>query len=167
MVERDASELEEIIERQESIFSDDLSVGATWACWETAKKHGIYKDLCDTFGQADGSNLLRLGIYQYLVGNAMSGFEDWIPDVYVPGAEELNGRRISELLSRVDHNKMKAFFKSRHERRQKIYDEIDAKNIKQGLPAQPRFLAIDSTGVSTYSTTIEQALTDTQNRIQN
>lgn len=157
LVERDASELEEIIERQESIFSDDLSVGATWACWETAKQHGIYKDLCDTFGQADGSNLLRLGIYQYLVGNAMSGFEDWIPDVYVPGAEELNGRRISELLSRVDHNKMKAFFKSRHERRQKIYDEIDAKNIKQGLPAQPRFLAIDSTGISTYSTTIEQA----------
>lgn len=157
LVERDASELEETIERQESIFSDDLSVGATWACWETAKQHGIYKDLCDTFGQADGSNLLRLGIYQYLVGNAMSGFEDWIPDVYVPGAEELNGRRISELLSRVDHNKMKAFFKSRHERRQKIYDEIDAKNIKQGLPAQPRFLAIDSTGISTYSTTIEQA----------
>lgn len=157
LVERNASELEEINERQENIFSDDLSVGATWACWETAKQHGIYSDLCDTFGKADGSNLLRLGIYQYLVGNAMAGFEDWIPDVYVPGAEELNGRRISELLSRVDHNKMKAFFKRRHERRQKIYDEIDAKNIKQGLPAQPRFLAIDSTGISTYSTTIEQA----------
>lgn len=131
LVERDASELEEINERQENIFSDDLSVGATWACWETAKQHGIYSDLCDTFGKDDGSNLLRLGIYQYLVGNAMAGFEEWIPDVYVPGAEELNGRRISELLSRVDHNKMKAFFKRRHERRQKIYDQMDAKTLSR------------------------------------
>ena len=140
-----------------AFFPDDLSVGATWVCWETAKQHGIYSDLCKTFGKDDGGNLLRLGIYQYLVGNAMSEFEDWIPDVYVPGAEQLNGRRISELLSRVDHNKMVSFFRSRHERRQKIYDVLDAKNNKQGLPAQPRLLAIDSTGISTYSTTIEQA----------
>lgn len=51
LVELDFVENTDIPESRECIFSDDLSVGATWACWKTAEQTELYSDLCKIFGK--------------------------------------------------------------------------------------------------------------------
>lgn len=76
-------------------------------------------------------------------GKALSGFEDWISDVYLPDAEELSEQEINALLSRVDYGRMQSFFQSRLKRRQRISDKSSAEKLRQ------EFLAVESTGYST------------------
>ena len=146
MVELDPVEIADIPESRECIFSDDLSVGATWACRKTAEQAELYSDLCKIFGKNDGSNLLRLGIYQYLATKPLSDFEDWISDVYLPDAEELNEQEINALLSRVDYGRMHSFFRSRLKRIQKSHKKSSDRSLQQ------EFLAVESTGLFTYPT---------------
>lgn len=154
LVERSELEIGEAQQRQqEEVFDDILSYGATWACWETAKQHHILEDLQATFGDKDGADLLRLAIYQYLEQDGMDAYEDWVPTVYLPGATVLSGQRISELLSKINHCNMDAYFRSRFKRNLSQRKGND----KGSCDTCVRFLAIDSTSISTQSETIEQA----------
>lgn len=155
LIEWDAVRLEEATELEECFFSDDLSVGATWSCWETAKQTGILSDLCKIFGNEDGSNLLRLGIYQYLTGKALFGFEDWIPDVYLPDSEELQEQDIENLLSRVDYAKIHAFFRIRSDRSKKTFEKLAEKESQNCLSGKPQFLAICAKGLPMFSNEYE------------
>lgn len=150
LVERTEEEIQEAQQREEQeVFDDILSYGASWACWETAKKHHLLEDLQETFGEKDGADLLRLAIYQYLEKDSMDAYEDWVPTVYLPGAQPLAGQRISELLSKVNHCNMDAYFRTRFAR--------NLNRKKADGNAAIRFLAIDSTSISTYSESIDDA----------
>ena len=118
--------------------------GSTWAAWETAVHRGILEDLEVVFGNKTARQLLALAVYKFDGGGAMMTFEDWLPQVWLPEIEPLNGRRISELLSKVSVSLTENYYKRRYDRA--------SERSKDGMT-----LSFDSTSISTYSSGIVDA----------
>ena len=116
----------------------------TYAAWTLAEKAEIFGDLVEIFGEQDARILLALAIYKLDGGGAMMNFEDWVAQVWLPEVEPVDGRRLSELFARMSVTKMENYFKRRH-----------ARAVKRS--AEGVTLSFDSTSISTYSGTIEDA----------
>ncbi len=167
LVERSEQDVaEEVEQRETSWASNNLSYAATWALWQFASKNRILQNLQAVFGKQLGTNLLALAIYQLLDGGAMNGYEDWLPDNWLPVSAPLSSQRISELLAQVDHEDMVNYFRLRFDRSkanyQKWLEEIEQNAKKNGLVMPPstmqkKYMALDSTAISTFSMTIEDA----------
>lgn len=167
LVERSEQDVaEEVEQRETSWASNNLSYAATWALWQFASKNRILQNLQAVFGKQLGTNLLALAIYQLLDGGAMNGYEDWLPDNWLPVSAPLSSQRISELLAQVDHEDMVNYFRLRFDRSkanyQKWLEEIEQNAKKNGLVMPPStmqkmYMALDSTAISTFSMTIEDA----------
>ena len=167
LVERSEQEVAaEVGQRETSWASNNLSYAATWALWQFASKNRILQNLQAVFGKQLGTNLLALAIYQLLDGGAMNGYEDWLPDNWLPVSAPLSSQRISELLAQVDHGDMVNYFRLRFDRSkanyQKWLEEIEQNAKKNGLVMPPStmqkmYMALDSTAISTFSMTIEDA----------
>ena len=162
--EQDAAE--EVQQREQSWASNNLSYAATWALWQFASKNRILQNLQAAFGKQLGTSLLALAVYQLLDGGAMNGYEDWLPDNWLPVSAPLSSQRISELLAQVDHEDMVNYFRLRFDRSKQNYqkwlEEIKQKAQKQGSAMPPAalqkmYMALDSTAISTFSMTIEDA----------
>lgn len=121
-----------------------IRFGSTWAAWETAVHRGILEDLEGVFGNKTARQLLALAVYKFDGGGAMMTFEDWLPQVWLPEIEPLNGRRISELLSKVSVSLTENYYKRRYDRA--------SERSKDGMT-----LSFDSTSISTYSSGIVDA----------
>ncbi len=83
----------------------------------------------------------------------MQNYEDWLACNYLPGAEPLDGLRISRLLASVGQEQIDAYFKAR-------YESIMERRRNAGLTSgngKPLLMAVDSTGISTWSEGIEEA----------
>ncbi|WP_418806407.1 transposase [Parasutterella sp.] len=162
LVERSEQDVaEEVEQREVSWASNNLSYAATWALWQFASRNRILQNLQAVFGKELGTNLLALAIYQLLEGGAMNGYEDWLP-VSAP----LSSQRISELLAQVDHEDMVNYFRMRFDRSKENYQKWlegikqEAKKKGSDLPPstlQKMYMALDSTAISTFSMTIEDA----------
>ncbi len=96
----------------------------------------------------------------------MNGYEDWLPDNWLPVSAPLSSQRISELLAQVDHEDMVNYFRLRFDRSKQNYqkwlEEIKQKAQKQSSAMPPStlqkmYMALDSTAISTFSMTIEDA----------
>lgn len=124
-----------------------IRFGSTWAAWETAVHRGILEDLEVVFGNKTARQLLALAVYKFDGGGAMMTFEDWLPQVWLPEIEPLNGRRISELLSKVSVSLTENYYKRRYDRA--------SERSKDGMT-----LSFDSTSISTYSSGIVDAAWD-------
>ena len=157
---------EEVEQRETSWASNNLSYAATWALWQFASKNRILQNLQAVFGKQLGTNLLALAIYQLLDGGAMNGYEDWLPDNWLPVSAPLSSQRISELLAQVDHGDMVNYFRLRFDRSKENYqrwlEEIEQNAKKNGSVMPPStmqkmYMALDSTAISTFSMTIEDA----------
>lgn len=167
LVERSEQEVAaEVGQRETSWASNNLSYAATWALWQFASKNRILQNLQAVFGKQLGTNLLALAIYQLLDGGAMNGYEDWLPDNWLPVSAPLSSQRISELLAQVDHEDMVNYFRLRFDRSkanyQKWLEEIEQNAKKNGSATAPStlqkmYMALDSTAISTFSMTIEDA----------
>ena len=131
-----------------------VSVGLTWALWRMAEDSGILASLQGVFGADDGAEMLRLGIYELCSGGgAMQNYGDWLAENYLPGAAPLDGWRISRLLASVSQERIDAYFKDR-------YESIMERRRQAGLTGasgRPMLMAVDSTGISTWSETIGDA----------
>lgn len=123
---------------------ENIRVGVTWAAWQFALKSGMYEDLKAVCGEKDARYLLALAVYKLDGQGAMMNFEDWVPQVWLPNIRPIDGRRISELLKTVDLTKTENYYKRRYDRA-----------LCQSK--EPLTLSFDSTGISTYSTTIKEA----------
>lgn len=128
-------------------LDDILCWGASYACLNSLKELGIKKSLDQVFGEKDAAALMQLAVYQYLERGACRNFQEWAPGVWLPGSGRLTSQRISEVLSRVDQAKMTQYFKLR----------FDSANQAASKEDEYRFLALDSTAISSYSETIEDA----------
>lgn len=167
LVERSEQDVaEEVEQRKASWASNNLSYAATWALWQFASKNRILQNLQAVFGKQLGTNLLALAIYQLLDGGAMNGYEDWLPDNWLPVSAPLSSQRISELLAQVDHEDMVNYFRLRFDRSKENYqrwlEEIEQNAKKNGSVMPPStmqkmYMALDSTAISTFSMTIEDA----------
>lgn len=167
LVERSEQDVaEEVEQRETSWASNNLSYAATWALWQFASKNRILQNLQAVFGKQLGTNLLALAIYQLLDGGAMNGYEDWLPDNWLPVSAPLSSQRISELLAQVDHEDMVNYFRLRFDRSKANYqrwlEEIEQNAKKNGSVMPPStmqkmYMALDSTAISTFSMTIEDA----------
>ena len=167
LVERSEQDVaEEVEQRETSWASNNLSYAATWALWQFASKNRILQNLQAVFGKQLGTNLLALAIYQLLDGGAMNGYEDWLPDNWLPVSAPLSSQRISELLAQVDHGDMVNYFRLRFDRSkanyQKWLEELTQNAKKKGSATAPStlqkmYMALDSTAISTFSMTIEDA----------
>ena len=167
LVERSEQDVaEEVEQRETSWASNNLSYAATWALWQFASKNRILQNLQAVFGKQLGTNLLALAIYQLLAGGAMNGYEDWLPDNWLPVSAPLSSQRISELLAQVDHEDMVNYFRLRFDRSkanyQKWLEELTQNAKKKGSATAPStlqkmYMALDSTAISTFSMTIEDA----------
>lgn len=157
LIERDDEEIKKIRDEAVSDLSyrtDSVSFGLTYALWEKSKARGILDALKHVFGDEDGANLLRLGIYTLISRNgAMANYEDWLPMYYLPDAHPLSSWDITSLLSKVTQEKIDSYFSLRHDR---ILAEHKAK-LKDDKQLAPLLMAIDSTSISTYSDTIDNA----------
>ena len=116
----------------------------TYAAWTLAEKAEIFGDLVEIFGEQDARILLALAIYKLDGGGAMMNFEDWVAQVWLPEVDPVDGRRLSELFARMSVTKMENYFKRRY-----------ARAVKRS--AEGVTLSFDSTSISTYSGTIEDA----------
>lgn len=130
------------------LMLDDLEAGMSWAAEQTALRANIDTDLLASFGD-EGLDLLYLAIYLVADAGSMDSYSIWRIGVFLSRPGNLNGERISEILSRVTRAKIDDFFKRRHTRR------IEA--IKEDKPESKVFYALDSTSISTYSKTIPEA----------
>lgn len=167
LVERSEQDVaEEVEQRETSWASNNLSYAATWALWQFASKNRILQNLQAVFRKQLGTNLLALAIYQLLDGGAMNGYEDWLPDNWLPVSAPLSSQRISELLAQVDHEDMVNYFRLRFDRSKENYqrwlEEIEQNAKKNGSVMPPStmqkmYMALDSTAISTFSMTIEDA----------
>lgn len=167
LVERSEQEVAaEVGQRETSWASNNLSYAATWALWQFASKNRILQNLQAVFGKQLGTNPLALAIYQLLDGGAMNGYEDWLPDNWLPVSAPLSSQRISELLAQVDHGDMVNYFRLRFDRSkanyQKWLEELTQNAKKKGSATAPStlqkmYMALDSTAISTFSMTIEDA----------
>ena len=151
---------QEVMANENEDFSyrcDAISFGLTYACWEIAQKHKILSSLDEVFG-AKGRDLLRLAIYQLCSNRqAMQNYEDWMCMNYLPDAIPLSGQRISEILATVTQEQMDQYFKLRHDRLVEAHNAIIDHAKKTGMEVPPIMMAIDSTSISTYSETIDDA----------
>ena len=159
LVERTPEEVqEELNQRVQSPLNDIVSYGASAACWLVAQQSGMLEDLKETFGAEVGSDLLRLAIYQYLDGGSMDCFEQWASQHWLPKARTFSGQRISEMLSEITHQDITSYLKLRNQRCVEHFNSVktQAEKLKKTGP-RFRYLALDSTALSTYSVTISNA----------
>ena len=87
----------------------------------------------------------------------MQNYEDWMCMNYLPDAIPLSGQRISEILATVTQEQMDQYFKLRHDRLVEAHNAIIDHAKKTGMEVPPIMMAIDSTSISTYSETIDDA----------
>lgn len=129
-------------------WSDDtISYGVSWCAWQFAKKEGLLDDLKKIFGQQLGTKLLNWAIYQLDTGGAaLMNYEDWLAQNWLDSAQPDDARRISEWLSEVKDAQIEDFYRLRHQRA-----------LHQSGKNPMITLSIDSTSISTYSNTIQQA----------
>lgn len=159
LVERTPEEVqEELVKRVPSPLNDIVSYGASAACWLVAQKSGMLDDLKATFGAEVGTDLLRLAVYQYLDGGSMDCFEQWASQHWLPKARTFSGQRISEMLSKITHQNITSYLKLRNQRCVEHFNKVktQAEELKKPGP-RFRYLALDSTALSTYSVTISNA----------
>ena len=159
LVERTPEEVqEELDKRVPSPLNDVVSYGASAACWLVAQKSGMLDDLKATFGTEVGTDLLRLAVYQYLDGGSMDCFEQWASQHWLPKARTFSGQRISEMLSKITHQDITSYLKLRNHRCVEHFNKVktQAEELKKPGP-RFRYLALDSTALSTYSVTISSA----------
>lgn len=158
LVERTPEEVqEELDKRVPSPLNDVVSYGAA-ACWLVAQQSGMLEDLKKTFGAEVGADLLRLAVYQYLDGGSMDCFEQWASQHWLPKARTFSGQRISEMLSKITHQDITSYLKLRNHRCVEHFNKVktQAEELKKPGP-RFRYLALDSTALSTYSVTISSA----------
>lgn len=159
LVERTPEEVqEELDKRVPSPLNDVVSYGASAACWLVAQQSGMLEDLKKTFGAEVGADLLRLAVYQYLDGGYMDCFEQWASQHWLPKARTFSGQRISEMLSKITHQDITSYLKLRNHRCVEHFNKVktQAEELKKPGP-RFRYLALDSTALSTYSVTISSA----------
>lgn len=159
LVERTPEEVqEELDKRVPSPLNDVVSYGASAACWLVAQQSGMLEDLKKTFGAEVGADLLRLAVYQYLDGGSMDCFEQWASQHWLPKARTFSGQRISEMLSKITHQDITSYIKLRNHRCVEHFNKVktQAEELKKPGP-RFRYLALDSTALSTYSVTISSA----------
>lgn len=159
LVERTPEEVqEELDKRVPSPLNDVVSYGAYAACWLVAQQSGMLEDLKKTFGAEVGADLLRLAVYQYLDGGSMDCFEQWASQHWLPKARTFSGQRISEMLSKITHQDITSYLKLRNHRCVEHFNKVktQAEELKKPGP-RFRYLALDSTALSTYSVTISSA----------
>ena len=159
LVERTPEEVqEELDKRVPSPLNDVVSYGASAACWLVAQQSGMLEDLKKTFGAEVGADLLRLAVYQYLDGGSMDCFEQWASQHWLPKARTFSGQRISEMLSKITHQDITSYLKLRNQRCVEHFNSVktQAEKLKKTGP-RFRYLALDSTALSTYSVTISNA----------
>ena len=159
LVERTPEEVqEELDKRVPSPLNDVVSYGASAACWLVAQQSGMLEDLKKTFGAEVGTDLLRLAVYQYLDGGSMDCFEQWASQHWLPKARTFSGQRISEMLSKITHQDITSYLKLRNHRCVEHFNKVktQAEELKKPGP-RFRYLALDSTALSTYSVTISNA----------
>lgn len=159
LVERTPEEVqEELDKRVPSPLNDVVSYGASAACWLVAQQSGMLEDLKKTFGAEVGADLLRLAVYQYLDGGSMDCFEQWASQHWLPKARTFSDQRISEMLSKITHQDITSYLKLRNHRCVEHFNKVktQAEELKKPGP-RFRYLALDSTALSTYSVTISSA----------
>lgn len=159
LVERTPEEVqEELDKRVPSPLNDVVSYGASAACWLVAQQSGMLEDLKKTFGAEVGADLLRLAVYQYLDGGSMDCFDQWASQHWLPKARTFSGQRISEMLSKITHQDITSYLKLRNHRCVEHFNKVktQAEELKKPGP-RFRYLALDSTALSTYSVTISSA----------
>lgn len=159
LVERTPEEVqEELDKRVPSPLNEVVSYGASAACWLVAQQSGMLEDLKKTFGAEVGADLLRLAVYQYLDGGSMDCFEQWASQHWLPKARTFSGQRISEMLSKITHQDITSYLKLRNHRCVEHFNKVktQAEELKKPGPGF-RYLALDSTALSTYSVTISSA----------
>ena len=159
LVERTPEEVqEELDKRVPSPLNEVVSYGASAACWLVAQQSGMLEDLKKTFGAEVGADLLRLAVYLYLDGGSMDCFEQWASQHWLPKARTFSGQRISEMLSKITHQDITSYLKLRNHRCVDHFNKVktQAEELKKPGP-RFRYLALDSTALSTYSVTISSA----------
>ena len=114
------------------IVSSTTFIGERLILDKASGETKIARFLKESFGERDGDKIMALAYYQIRHGKALSNAEDWL---YQRGFGDLrlSSQRVSELLERLQQDKINTFFKS-----------WAGKHSKGGN------LLFDLTGVNTY-----------------
>ena len=124
-----------------------IHYGLTWTATQIADQLGILEDLQAVYGKKQARDLLNLAIYKLDQAGSTSLYEDWVTYNWLPESQPIDSRRISDLLAEITDDNMGQYFALRHQRAMKR-----AKEHKLGMT-----LSFDSTSISTYSETIQEA----------
>lgn len=145
--------------RQQEIENDWRSnsrrCGLTAVAWNCLKDNGCITDLDAIFGTENSQLLAALSVYMLDGGISMDTYADWLGNVYIPELLPVSGQRISELLATVNQSTLDEYFLRRHQKALAEAKKLREKNPDAYVP--PLTLAFDSTSISTYSRTIEDA----------
>ncbi len=142
----DVPEPESNLEEDEALSATSKHFGATFAAFNLFESSKIATSLTKIFGHDDAIALMGQAIYNTLSHHSSDSFPDWAEMHYLPKEAVMSGQRLSELFARVSPEKMDAFWLLRYQHIKKLQTD-----------QSPRFCFIDSTSISTHSTTIDHA----------
>ena len=136
-----------VSEDEEAPAPTSKHLGASYALYALLNDSGMAHSLKEVFGHDDAQLLMGQAIYNVLGHYSVDSFPDWAYMHYLPTSAVCSGQRLSELFHRITPELMDQFWVNRYRAlREKAYQS----NV-------PRYCLIDSTSISTQSTTIEQA----------
>ena len=96
--------------REPSVVSKTTLVGQNLILDQEAKRTKVAKVLKGAFGESDAAKIMALAYYVVCRGKALSRSEQWLEDRGYGGLG-ITSQRISELLARIDRDKVNTFLK--------------------------------------------------------
>jgi len=91
-------------------ISSTCFVGETLVLDRASSKTDISKTLKESFGESDAKKIMGLAYYQICRGKALSNAQDWLEQRSLSNLK-LSSQRVSELLERLNDDKVNTFFK--------------------------------------------------------
>ena len=96
--------------KEPSVVSKTTLVGQNMILDQEAKRTKVAKVLKSAFGESDAAKIMALAYYVVCRGKALSRSEQWLEDRGY-GSLGITSQRISELLARIDRDKVNTFLK--------------------------------------------------------
>ena len=117
----------------------------------------ILEDFAAAFGDKDADLIAALALFKLEGHDALSTFEDWVPQVWLPGVAPASSEQIAELMDRLDDAKFNAYYARRSQR---AHDRAHQR-AHQGTHEKAAAWVFDCTGSAAYGASRWAALEST------
>lgn len=141
--------------------AESIRYGLTWIGWEMLRRESILEDLAAVFGDKDADLIAALALFKLEGHDALSTFEDRVPQVWLPSVAPASSEQIAELVDRLDDAKFNAYYARRSQRAHDRAQNRAHQRAHQGTLEKAAAWVFDCTGSAAYGESRWTALEST------